>query len=205
MIAMTITFVMVAVASAGSHHARINGHYAITGSGACLLAFLGFDSTGQPNKPPPGWPPVDPSPVWFIQTYTSEGEYTFYHNGTGSATAQNRLVTLPYTVLMTGGSPTITLPPAAGVQQASFDFQYTVTDGTISITADTDDYFIEYTYGPSTGKSYYLNGFSRTGSIAPDGKTITLNGGVPDIMTFKDVPYMEIMCNGSFVLIRQNK
>jgi hypothetical protein len=189
-------FILTAVASAGS--LKTQGQFVSTGSGSCLLAMTGFNAeTGVPNGATNG--------LWLIQTFTSEGVWTFERNGTGSFTGLNRSVTLPY------NPPSGAVSPSVGVHSVSFDFQYTVADGVMSITADQGTYVIEWIYGPSAPKKYHLDGFSRTGAITPDGKTITLNGGVPDKMTFIPTtgdgampPGAQNICNGSYVLIWQN-
>jgi hypothetical protein len=88
-----------------------------------------------------------------------------------------------------------------------------VADGTISIAADPDTYayITKGIYGPNNGITYHLKGFSRTGSITPDGKTIILNGGADDVMDFQEPlasgdppPVAQNICNGSYVLIWQN-
>jgi hypothetical protein len=192
-------FIPVAMASAdppGPH--AIRGKYAGTGGGTCLLAPYGFD----PTKP--GVPMYGALGAWLIQTVNSEGVWYFEGDGTGSVTSQNRAVTLPYT------SPSGPVPPSVGVQNVSFLFHYTVTDdGVISITGDPGTYIAQWIYGPSAPKTYHLNGFSRTGTITPDGKTITLNGGAPDVMDFiapfVDLPpAAQIVCNFSSVLIWQH-
>ena len=195
-ITVMATFMMTAMAAAGS--LKTQGQYVSTGSGSCLLAMIGFDAeTGVPLGVSSG--------LWLIQTFTSEGVWTFERDGTGSFTGLNRSVTPPY------NPPSAAYPPSVGAHSVSFDFQYTVADGVMSITADQGTYVIEWIYGPSAPKKYHLDGFSRTGAITPDGKTITLNGGVPDKMTFIPTtgdgampPGAQNICNGSYVLIWQN-
>ena len=197
-ITVMATFMMTAVASAGS--LKTQGQYVSTGSGSCLLAMIGFDETGVPKGVSSG--------LWLIQTFTSEGVWTFERDGTGSFTGLNRSVTPPY------NPPSGAYPPSVGAHSVLFDFQYTVADGVMSITADPGTYVIQWIYGPTAPKKYHLDGFSRTGAITPDGKTITLNGGVPDKMTFLKAsdfpgdapmpPGAQNICNGSYVLIWQN-
>ena len=200
-ITVMATFMMTAVASAGS--LKTQGQYVSTGGGTCLLAFFGFN----PDPLKQGVPNLYPATGlgWSIQTFTSEGVWAFERDGTGSFTGQNRSVTLPFSMPISQ-TPVV---PSAGVQEVSFAFHYTVADGTISITADDGTYVIQWIYGPSPLKTYHLDGFSRTGYITPDGKTIILNGGAPDFMQFK--PPLEGLsssaqniCNGSYVLIWQN-
>jgi hypothetical protein len=203
-ITVMATFILTAMASAGS--LKTQGQYVSTGSGTCFIALKGFNDTGVPN--PWASPPVPDaykSLSWSIQTFSSEGVWTFERDGTGSLTGTNRSVTLPYSL------PSGAVTPSAGVQEVSFAFHYDVDDDGITITADPGTYVIEWTYGPNNGIAYHLNGFSRKGSISPDGKTIILNGGVPNKMTFVEslggtLPpgVSQNICNGSYVLIWQN-
>jgi hypothetical protein len=208
-ITVITTFIMTAMASAGS--LKTQGQYVSTGSGTCLIALKGFNGdTGVPTL-------IGTTGLgWTIQTFTSEGVWIFERDGTGSFTGLNRSVTLPYSLPTPPAGVIVAYPPSAGAHTVSFNFQYDVTDGTISITADTGTYVIDWIYGPLsdppyTSSTYHLDGFSRTGVITPDGKTITLNGGVPDKMTF--IPTTgdgtmpsgaQNICNGAYVLIWQN-
>jgi hypothetical protein len=161
-------FIMADMASAGSsrHHGiRIQGQYAATGGGVVLLAPFGFN---------PNLTPINN--VGIINWTSREGVFTFKHHGTGSATLLDRTVTLPYQ----GAGP---VPPNAGSWVDSFDFTYTVThDGKITITPDSGTYTSEWKTGPSSG-IHYIEGASFEGTITPDGKTITLNGGAPEVRT----------------------
>ena len=151
-ITVMATFILTAVASAGS--LKTQGQFVSTGSGSCLLAMMGFNAeTGVPNGATNG--------LWLIQTFTSEGVWTFERNGTGSFTGLNRSVTLPY------NPPSGAVSPSVGVHSVSFDFHYTVADGIISITADQGTYVIEWIYGPSAPKSTILTGFQERALSRP--------------------------------------
>jgi hypothetical protein len=114
-----------------------------------------------------------------IQTFTSEGVWTFDRDGTGSPiTETNRSVTLPYSVPIANGP--LVNPPSAGAHTVSFNFHWhNLPDDMIFIEADPGTYVIDWIYGPLAAlphTTYHLDGFSRTGSITPDGKTIIPNG-----------------------------
>jgi hypothetical protein len=166
-------FIMVPWASAGSfgHHGiRIQGQYAATGGGVVLLAPFGFN---------PNLTPINN--VGIINWTSREGVFTFKHHGTGSATLLDRTVTLPYQ----GAGP---IPPNAGSWVDSFDFHYIVTDdGQITITPDSGTYTSTWITGSSTG-THNIEGASFEGTITPDGKTITLNGGAPEVRTLTPPP-----------------
>jgi hypothetical protein len=196
-------FIMAAMASAAEPVPHgIRGQYAFTGEGTALIAPLGFETNLRP-KGPPG--------AYFFQTFSIEGVYTFERDGTGSFKALNRLITLPITMPNPNPPPpTITLPSSAGSSNVTFLFHYTVTDDRkITITADPGTYSTEWKSGPSAGKTYRSDGLSRTGFIAPDGKTITLTGGAPSVMSFiapfVDLPpTAQLIVNSSAVLFYQH-
>jgi hypothetical protein len=196
-------FIMAAMASAAEPIPHgIRGQYAFTGAGTALIAPLGFETNLNP-KGPPG--------AYFFQTFNIEGVYTFERDGTGSFKALNHLVTLPFTMPNPNPPPpTITVPSSAGSANVTFLFHYTVTDDRkITITADPGTYSIEWKSGPSAGKTYRIDGLSSTGFIAPDGKTITLTGGAPSVMSFiapfVDIPpTAQIIINSSMVLFYQH-
>ena len=201
MIAAIAMFAVIATASADPP-GNLRGQYAGTGSGTCLLAPFGFDPTA------PGVPKYAALGAWTIQTFNSEGVWTFNGDGTGSVKALGRFVTLAFTEPNPSPPPpTITVPPSAGEQTTSYLFHYTVTDdGIITVTADPGTYVTTWIYGPSNGNSYHIDGYLATGTIAPDGKTITLNRGVPNVMNFIGPspglpPGAQLFCNQSSVLI----
>jgi hypothetical protein len=192
-------FIMVAMALAAEPIPHgIRGQYASTGGGAVLLTALGFETNLRP-KGPPG--------AYLFQTFSLEGVYTFERDGTGSFKGLNHLSTLPYPVPNPNAPPpTITVPSSAGSANITYSFHYTVTDdGKITFTADPGTYAAEWKSGPSAGKTYHFDGLSRTGLIMPDGKTITLTGGAPNVMSviapFVDMPpTTQMIISSSMVL-----
>ncbi len=179
----------------------IRGQYAFTGSGTALIAPLGFETNLRP-KGPPG--------AYIFQTFSIEGVYTFERDGTGSFKGLNHIATLPMTTPNPNPPPpTITHPSSAASSNVTFSFHYTVTDDRkITITADPGTYSTEWKSGPSAGKTYHIDGLSRTGFITPDGKTITLTGGAPSVMSFiapfLDMPpTAQIILHSSMVLFYQ--
>jgi hypothetical protein len=188
-------FIMAPWASAGSsgHHA-IRGQYAVTGGNTCLISPSGFNANLQPNA---GW--------GIIQTSSREGDFRFELNGTGSAEVTSRNVVLPYQV-----PPAIPNPLAGGTQEITFDFTYTLKkDGTITIIVGPGPFTSNQITGPDAGVTFYITGVSMDGVITPDGKTITLNAGAPDVYTItrSDNPniMMKSICHSSSVLIWQHE
>jgi hypothetical protein len=187
------TFIAAAIASADDKDWKtLHGQYASTGETTCLIAPLGFN----PNLTPKNG-------LGVIQTSSREGVFTFEHHGKGSADMFSRNVILPYQ--LPDGT---TVPPSAGTQEITFDFTYTLKDdGTITIVVGPGPFTSAQKTGPEAGVTFYITGVSMNGVIAPDGKTITLNGGAPDVLTIKrsDNPNFNApsICHTSGVLIWQ--
>jgi hypothetical protein len=195
-------FIMVDMASAGSSGRRaIRGEYAYTGETTCLISPIGFDDKLQPVG---GW--------GIIQTSSREGDIRFELNGTGSAYMFSRNITLPYQwpTSLPGN------PFGASTMDITFDFTYTLEkDGTITIILDTvgEGVFTSKPItGPDAGLTFTITGVSPDGSITPivndgvitpDGKTITLNAGAPDVykITRSDGKILKSICRSSGVLI----
>ena len=179
-------FIMAAMALAAEPIPHgIRGQYAFTAGGTVLTAPLGFETNLRP-KGPPG--------AYIFQTFTTGGVYTFERDGTGSFKGINHAFTLPFQVPNPNPPPpAITVPSSAASANVTWLFHYTVTDdGKITVTADPGTYATEWKYGPSAGKTYHFDGMVRTGFIMPDGKTITLTGGAPNVLSviapFEDLP-----------------
>jgi hypothetical protein len=180
----------------------IRGQYAFTGGGTVLIAGLGFETNLRAKGPPA---------AYVFQTFDTDGVYTFERDGTGSYKGLNHMFTLPFTVPNPNAPPpTITVPSSAGSANITFLFHYTVTDdGKITVTADPGTYAAEWKYGPSAGKTYHFDGLVRTGLIMPDGKTITLTSGAPNVMSviapFVDMPpTAQMIISSSMVLFYQH-
>ena len=172
----------------------IRGQYASTGGGTSLLAPLGFETNLRP-KGPPG--------AYMFQTFNVEGVYTFKGDGTGSYKGLNHVVNLPFTMPNPNPPPpTITVPSNAGSSNVTFLFHYTVTeDRKITITVDPGTYSTENKFGPSTGKTYHIDGHTGTGFITPYGKTITLTGGAPSVSYFI-APFVDLPSTAQIIITR---
>jgi len=196
-------FIMADIASPWQH--SIRGKYAYTGETTCLFSPSGFNANLQPNA---GW--------GVIQTYSREGVFRFEHNGTGSADIFSRGVALPFQILPNGPS----FPPNAVTQDITFDFTYTLKkDGTITIIVDPGTFISTQLKGPDAGRIFIIEGVLTDvvdvitpqlmdGAITPNGKTITLNSGAPDVykITRIDAPGTNYsICHSSAVLIRQHE
>jgi len=187
-ITVIATFMMAATVTAGSPGNRsIRGVYAATGSVTCLVAPLGFDEQLIPK-----------SGASMVMTGTMEGVFTFYRDGTGHAERPH----CPVVIL----SSTVGVPfPSAGDSTDSWDFEYEVKqDGSIILTQVPGSHSGEFTAGPMAGFKYKNDNRNWWGKILPDGKTIALNGGLPDIITSPPPSVEGLVCNGSAVLIWQH-
>jgi len=167
-------FTVVAMASADNHRGKktIQGEYAITGSGNCLVAINGFNDKLQPNDGANGmW-------VWGPLTY-DEGFFTFNKDGTGSFTATFHAFDA-WSPFFAG------TPPDTGAANEVWDFTYTMTDNVnITITYVKGTYELDFTSGPNVGtplgKSYIILPPVK-GVISPDEKILYASWGAPAIM-----------------------
>jgi hypothetical protein len=198
-ITIMVPFMLAACATAPQ---AIKGQYAATGEGRCIIALFGF----KPNLTPsciqtPKGTTVCPS---ITHSWTADAVYSFNKDGTGSLTALVQFVTDSF------HGPSGLVPSSAGAQKLSAKLHYNVTNGgKITITADPGTYTMEWVSGPNAKKTYHMNGWARKGTVAPDGKIITLNSLVTDVMSFipplGDLPpTAQGTCNGSNVLIWQH-
>lgn len=207
-------FIMADMTSAGSSGRRsIRGQYAYTGETTCLISPSGFNDKLQPA-----------AGVGVIQTSSREGVITFELNGTGSASMFSRNVSLPTLIAKIPPDPSIIIgTPSASTQEITFDFTYTLEKGgTITIILDTEGEGV-FTSKPITGPdagaglTFTITGVLPDGSITPilmdgvitpDGKTITLNAGAPDVykITRSDnLSILKSICRSSGVLIWQHE
>ena len=209
MITAIAMFTVVAMATAGEYlkpPTILEGQYASTGGGTCLEALTGFGiqtpliTSGFPTLydgryVPSIWGAGGP---WVIMTYNSAAVWTFEQNGTGKVAR-----TSSYIFFSPLGCPTCPWPSGA-TSHETWNFTYHVgADGKITLTENGsyvstwDSGLLEGTpYSPFTGQ-----GFNRRGTVAMDGMTIVLNGGLPDIITVPGAP-SQLICNDSAVLVR---
>jgi hypothetical protein len=188
-------FTMVATASAGDDYPKvIRGQYIGTGGGTCVIALCGFDSTN--------------APIYGISQfdgYSGEAVFTFAPDGTGKVTETNTNVIWP-----SGGYPN----GWAGQHLLSWNFKYKIGhDGLVTITQGPGPVYGTWASGPLNGQPPdQWTGQNRTGTITPDGLTITLTGGLPDVETMSTLkcplPTMptveaQMICSYSAVLTRQ--
>jgi hypothetical protein len=197
-------FTVVATASAfdrDDYPKAIQGQYASTGGGTCLEAVLGFGGN-IPTIPngeyvPTGWGATGP---WVIMTFNSSAVWTFKHDGTGKVAR-----TSSYVFFSPLGCPTCPWPSGA-VANDTWNFTYVIgADGHITLSeAPGYNNVTTWESGLLVGTPYsplYAKGQNRRGTIAMDGMTIVLNGGLPDIITTEGAP-SQLICNESAVLVR---
>ena len=170
-IAVMVAFVTT-MASADGHREKknIEGEYAVTGTGSCLIAILGFDSSLQPNGGPNG--------PWFLGAMVLDGGvYTFNKDGTGSVS-----ITLHETDLFSSG---IGAPPCVGSAIENYNFTYTVDEGKITFTYVKGSYEADWTDGPnappSPNSKLYLILPPWNGVLSPNGKILYASFGSPSI------------------------
>jgi len=177
-------------------HRAIRGQYAATGFQTCLLAQCGFLGNYVPRAASYGFGST--------QSLSIEGVFKFKADGTGTASITKRSINF---------APTLpTIPSAsAGVVIDTWTFTYTVAgDGSYTMEPDPETYISTWTLGPYVPSSYTMSGWLFNGTITPDGKTITLNTGIPTVATLDPpivgppCPNAQLICNTSVVLIWQH-
>jgi len=196
-ITLIATFMMAATVTADPPGNRsIRGVYAATGFQMCLLAQCGFLENFVPRAASYGFGST--------QSLSIEGVFKFERDGTGEASITKRSINFAPTL------PPDILSASAGVVIDTWTFTYTVTcDGSYTMKPDKDSYKSKWTAGPYDAE-FTMNGWLFNGSIAPDGKTITLNTGVPVKATLSPAivgppcPLAQLICNTSLVLIWQH-
>jgi len=181
------TLMMAAIVTAESPGNRsIRGVYAATGSGTCLVAPEGFDGNLIPING-----------AYMTMAFTMEGIFTFYGDGTGHIERPHAPVVILNSSL---GVPF----PSAGNSEDSSNFTYDVERGKITLTQVPHSHSGAFTAGPLAGYAYQNENRNWWGTISPDGKTIILNSGFPDIITSPPPSEEGLICNGSAVLIWQH-
>jgi hypothetical protein len=198
-ITVIATFILAATVPAGQpYHRAIRGQYAATGSGTQLIAVCGFGNNYIPNFAAQG--------AWAIQAVSIQSIYTFKPDGTGTVSSLQRVVT-HYSISPAQAG----LTPWAGIRTGSYSFDYTVEqDGKIVITADPATFISTWISGPNVGQPpSHLSTLTHEGTISPDGKTIILNGGLPEVATLTPPlaqcsPEPKLIGNISLVLIWQH-
>jgi len=172
----------------------IRGQYAATGGGSCITALCGFGDNFVPL------PLGDTQNLWLVQSLSYEAVFTFEHDGTGTVSETNRYIAV------LSPSPL----PSAGTQVTTWSFAYTIDhDGMINIIGDPTTFNATWISGTSKNRTGYGQCQIRAGSISPDGKTITLNGGEPNVVDIHPYiippcPNPQSLCNTSAVLIWQH-
>lgn len=165
----------------------IQGRYAFTGIGSCLVSPGGF--TGL--APTTG--------VGVISTNAWEGVYTFRRDGTGTVAATLHGITFPNQTTVTS--------PSASTSQLSYNFTYTVdTAGNIAFTTVPGTFL---GCGPDCATpghfEFRLSSGPQRGVIAPDSRTILVTCGAPIKIT-QSPPAASVsdpanaVCNVSYVL-----
>jgi hypothetical protein len=191
-IATWVVFMTVASALANDNHwgNTIEGEYAFTGAGSCLIAIAGFDNSFQPIGGADG--------PWFGGPVTiDEGIYKFKKDGSGSVKAILREADLY--------STSLGAPPSVGSATESYDFTYTVAkNGRMNFTYVTGTYDGEWITGPNVNSKLYLILPPWNGFISPDGNTFYASFGTPGVMNITldkantILPGVQAVCNIDF-------
>ncbi len=195
-VTLTSIFVMSAIVMADPPRLRsLRGQYAATGSQTCLLAQCGFLENYGPRAANLGF--------GSINSFSLEGIFKIEPDGTGEASITKRSINF---------APTLPNIPSAsaGIAVDTLTFTHAVAgDGSYSMEPDSGTYISTWIAGPYVPASYTMSGWLFNGNITDDGKTITLNTGVPIKAALSPpivgppCPKAQLICNTSLVLIWQ--
>jgi hypothetical protein len=201
-ITVIATFILAATVTA-DRPGNLRGQYAATGSSTCLIAVCGFEPKYVTN--------CNNGDCGIVQSSTNETVFTFERDGTGTVSGTAQVV-----VNWNPAFPS----PYTGIQTIYWRFNYYLgPDGTINITEQPGTFVSTWVSGPSAPNVYTINGFTRTGHISPDGKTIVLTtgvaaGGQPAVMTLSPnivacppttLGYPQMICTATAVLTWQHE
>ena len=217
-ITVMATFVLAdTVTAEWRNHRSIQGQYAATGGGTCLVAIYGLNPDLTPKAVPASIPEGAPPFAYQLLTCTSEGVFTFHRNGTGHAKRPSNPCVIHDG--REGGVPGVPgipfnppFAPAAADSKDKWKFTYEVKrDGSITLTQIPGSHSGSFISGPpardptTPDDDFKYSNENRNwhGKVSPDGKTILLNGGLPDIITTVGSPE-GLICNLSAVLIWLN-
>ena len=173
-LSVMVPFTLAAAATPDpSHPSYIEGQYAGSGSGTEIWAYCGFTADFVPNY-------NTYSGTWDEYTENVDVIYTFERGGKGTATGTGRIA-----LLYNPTSPLSNVMPYADNYTFTWSFTYTLTPpNAITLVMIPGTYMVTTTTsGPYAGTQYQFAPLTRKGTVSPDGSTIVLSGGVPEVMT----------------------
>ncbi len=140
-------------------NSQLNGQYAGTSSGGCLVSLSGFDGNNRP---------IDQTKA-SSNIFTSEVVFTFDGHGRGNA----NFLTNVNIVVPGPNTPSVAVPNV-GLVSGAGNFTYSVgKKNTVTVTL-TDPVFKNLN-GPSAGLSSTIDEIVLEGHFAPDGVTLHQN------------------------------
>lgn len=156
-------------ASAAPPH--LKGRYAVTGTGACLVAPPGFNANLTPKS--------DTNGVFhfFSNSNSVLAVRTYNGDGTGKAEGSQVRITPPPTVGMPFG-------PSASSSTFSFSFTYSVNANGILTTDMVPGTFLgTILAGPRTGQTFTVDKLSFMGLVSGDKKVLDVATVTPEVAT----------------------
>jgi hypothetical protein len=184
----------------------LHGHYAFTGTGACLYAPGSSTSPPTPGNTTPNSDsnfdtslrPINVSKA-FSTSFAVEGIRTFKRDGTGTVTGTEMGIVVPPTP---GGAP------SASSATFSYSFTYTFNNDGSFNTMVTGSVTGTFQTGPRSGQTFTVSNFPPLlGMASKDGSALTLATLVPTVETiaFSNGDVWPRICHRSRVLIRLGK
>lgn len=190
----------------------LHGHYAFTGTGACLYAPGSSTSPPSPGNTTPNTDsnfdtslqPINVSKA-FSTSFAVEGIRTFKRDGTGTVIGTEMGIVVPPTP---DGTTFPKFPPSASSATFSYSFTYTFNNDGSFNTMVTGSVTGTFQAGPRSGQTFTVSNFPPLlGRASNNSSALTLATLVPTVetITFSNGDVWPRICHRSRVLIRMGK
>jgi hypothetical protein len=159
-------------AAAAASLPPLEGDYAFTGEGTCLVSPSGFNSDLTTPK----------GAKVFSDSFSTQGTRTFDGKGAGTVEGTGVSVTAP----PTPGLPGLAFLPSAGSFSFKYQFTYKIaSDGTISTQLVPKSYLQIFLTGPRKGQTATIDKLSASGLASKQDAALTLASETTIIETHK--------------------
>ena len=162
LLALVALFIWTGTALAGPE--RLKGTYIANGETGCMMSSVGFASDFSPLAGGPAW----------MSSSSDQAIRIFDGKGSGHVKATS----FGMTHVGSQGPK-----PASSVAELEYDFTYTLDkDGAFTATVVPNTLTGRWISGPNAGKHFVETGFSVSGQLSPDGKTLVTAATGPEVI-----------------------